>query len=76
MTVDASKLAVTRNTYVVTLTKHRATWYWFCANPQGGGFGSNHCGSKAAALSQALRGIPSGPYVLFTNGKERQGRIS
>jgi hypothetical protein len=56
--------------YVVRLNKIRSTWYWFCQFPEGGGFGSNHCGSKRVALSKALRGIPAGTvYELIVNDK-------
>jgi hypothetical protein len=54
----------------VRMDKQRSTWNWFTTNPQGGGFGSNHCGSKGAALASAIRNIPSGErYELITNGK-------
>lgn len=56
--------------FEIRMDKHRSTWHWFCANAQGGGFGSNHCGSKKDALRQALRGVRPGQlYVITTNGK-------
>lgn len=52
------------------MDKYGATWNWFTSNPQGGGFGSNHCGTKRVALSSAIRSIPKGEsYKLVTNGK-------
>jgi hypothetical protein len=57
--------------YNVRMDLHRSTWNWFVTNPQGGGFGSNHCGAKREALARALRGVPVGaPYKVVTNGKE------
>ena len=57
---------------VVTLRKERATWYWFVTNPQGGGFGSNHCGAQRVALAAALRPYPDGfAYRLVVNDKDR-----
>jgi hypothetical protein len=54
-------------TYVVTLRKHRSTWHYYTENPQGGGFGSNHCGAKSVALGAALRSVPAGAaYQLMT----------
>jgi hypothetical protein len=56
--------------YIVRLTKTRSTWNWFCANPVGGGFGSNHCGSLRVAKAKAVSGIPAGTtYELIVNGK-------
>lgn len=56
--------------YTITMNKHRSTWHWFCKNPQDGGFGSTHCGSKTVALYKALRGVPAGAKVkVVTNGK-------
>ncbi len=56
----------------IRMDKYRATWNWFTTNPQGGGFGSNHCGTKAVALASAVRCIPAGePYELVTNGKSK-----
>lgn len=55
--------------YQIRLDKHRSTWYWFTENPQGGGFGSNHCGTKTAALHKALWNVPAGAqYQVTTNG--------
>jgi hypothetical protein len=48
------------NRWKVTLRKERATWNWFTTNPQGGGFGSNLCGPKHAAMARALQNIPDG----------------
>ena len=54
----------------VNMDKHRATWFYFTGNPQGGGFGSNHCGSKKVALAKAIRNIPQGAqFDLRVNGK-------
>jgi len=59
-------------TYLIRLRKYRSTWYYFTRNPQGGGFGSNHCGSKRIALHNAMRGIPSGSIVTIeTRHKEK-----
>lgn len=56
--------------YKICMDKYRSTWHYFTQNPQGGGFGSNHCGSKTVALGRALAGIPMGAtYQLVTNGK-------
>lgn len=56
--------------YKVRLTKFRSTWNWFVTNPLGGGFGSNHCGTKAFTLKTAIRNLPPGtPYELNVNGK-------
>jgi len=58
--------------YKVRMDKHRATWNWFVTNPQGGGFGSNHCGTQRAALYNALRGVPvNAQYQFVVNGKDR-----
>ena len=58
--------------YHVRLDKHRATWHWFTTNPQGGGYGSNHCGSLRVALGNAVSCVPKGsPYALVINGKAR-----
>ena len=58
--------------YVVRMDKHRSTWCWFTTNPQGGGFGSTHCGTKKVALQTAIRNIPVGAsYLLVTNGREQ-----
>ena len=55
----------------VRMDKHRSTWHWFTTNPQGGGFGSTHCGTKKVALYEAVKHIPQGvQYLLVTNGKE------
>lgn len=57
--------------YTVRMDKHRATWHYFTTNPQGGGFGSNHCGTKRVALAYALRSVASGTeYRLIVNGKD------
>lgn len=54
--------------YKVNLRKLRATWHWFTTNPQGGGFGSTHCGSKKVALDDATRWLkPGTQYQLFVN---------
>jgi hypothetical protein len=54
----------------VRMTKYRSTWSWFTTNPQGGGFGSSHCGSKRVALHHATRAIPTGTaYTLMVNGR-------
>jgi len=52
--------------YKVTLRKNGATWYYFTENPQGGGFGSNHCGTKGVAMGMALRGLDIGELALVT----------
>lgn len=58
--------------YVVTLRKVRATWYYFTTNPQGGGFGSNLCGSQSAALRRAVENLPAGTcYRLVVNERDR-----
>lgn len=58
--------------YRVRLDKHRATWNYFTTNPQGGGFGSNHCGTLGVALHKALRNVPIGAtYQLIVNGQDR-----
>lgn len=58
--------------YKVTLQKHRATWYYFTTNPQGGGFGSNNCGPQHIALARAIQNIPAGAeYELIINEKSR-----
>jgi hypothetical protein len=57
--------------YTVRMDKHRATWNYFTTNPQGGGFGSNHCGSKRVALAYATRALTPGTrYRLLVNGKD------
>lgn len=57
--------------YKVVMNKHRSTWTWFCENPVGGGFGSNHCGSKKTALGKAIYGLAPGvQYRLVVNGKD------
>jgi hypothetical protein len=57
-------------TIKVTLTKHRATWYWTALNDVGGSFGSNHCGAKKVALARAARGVqPGATFELVTNEK-------
>lgn len=70
----------TEGGWKVSLRKHRATWHYFTTNPQGGGFGSNYCGPKHAALRLATRSIPKGtPYILETesNGSVRvEGAVS
>ncbi len=67
---------MTTNTYTVKLRKERATWYWFVKNPQGGGFGSNHCGAKGVALGRALQSIPAGaPYIVVTNGRKGESQV-
>jgi hypothetical protein len=54
----------------IRMDKYRSTWNWFVTNPQGGGFGSNHCGTKRVALANALRSVPIGEaYELVTNGR-------
>ena len=56
----------------IRLDKHRATWYYFTENPQGGGFGSNNCGPKSHALHRARANIPLGSqYRLTVNGRDR-----
>lgn len=61
-----------RTKWKVRMDKHRATWNWFTTNPQGGGFGSNHCGTKRVALASAIRNIPKGErYELITNGSSK-----
>ena len=56
--------------YHVRLDKHASIWSYFTTNPQGGGSGSSHRGSKALALILATRNIPAGStYVVVTNGK-------
>lgn len=58
-------------TYVVTLRKVRSTWYYYTKNPEGGGFGSNHCGARKAALNQALINIPAGAsYRLIIDERD------
>lgn len=58
--------------YKVRLDKTRSTWNYFTTNPQGGGFGSNHCGSLKVALHMATRGIPvNEQYELTVNGKSK-----
>lgn len=47
----------------VSLRKYRSTWHWFTTNPQGGGFGSSHQGSKRVAHKAAFRCIPAGALV-------------
>ena len=66
-----------KNLYTVTLRKYRSTWHYFTNNPQGGGFGSNHCGSKAVALSAAMRGVPAGAVVQVRtyHGQELKNSI-
>jgi hypothetical protein len=59
----------------VRMTLYRSTWSYFTENPQGGGFGSTHCGSKKVALWKATLGIPSGEtYLLTVNGKAAEKR--
>jgi len=54
--------------YRVLLNKYRATWTYVTKNPQGGSFGSNHCGPRYVALAKARRGIPLGSkYELIVN---------
>ena len=73
--MNTETLAIDRQIHVVRMDKHRATWYWFCSNPQGGGFGSNHCGSKRVALHAALRGLrPGMPYLMVT-GDQIKGQF-
>jgi hypothetical protein len=58
--------------WTVTLNKHRATWHFFTGNPQGGGFGSSHCGTQRVALAMAIQNIPAGAqYQMTVNGKDR-----
>ncbi len=59
--------------YKVSLRKYRATWHYFTTNPQGGGFGSNHCGAKRVAYDLAIRNIPLGSQVEITT--ENNGRF-
>jgi len=60
--------------WVVTLEKHRATWHFFTRNPQGGGFGSSHCGTLRVATSMATANIPRGAqYEVVVNGRYRGG---
>lgn len=56
----------------VSLRKFRSTWHWFTANPQGGGFGSSHQGSKRVAQTAAFRNIPRGALVEIVT--EHEGR--
>lgn len=59
--------------YEVICDKHRSTWYWTVKNPQGGSFGSNHCGSLKATMAKALRGIPAGAtYRTVINGRQSE----
>jgi hypothetical protein len=58
-------------TWKVTMRKLRSTWHWFTENPQGGGFGSTHCGSLRVAFNTAIKNIPDGATIIFVkNGKE------
>jgi hypothetical protein len=62
--------------YTVILDKHRSTWYWTVKNPEGGSFGSNHCGTLQATIWKALRGIPDGAtYQCITNGKVNEPTV-
>jgi hypothetical protein len=55
----------------VRMSKYRSTWSWFTTNPQGGGFGSNHCGTKRDALARALRSLRAGDkYSLTVNEQD------
>ena len=55
----------------VKLDKRRSTWHYFTTNPQGGGFGSNHCGTKRHTLATAIRNIPVGATVeVIINGQQ------
>jgi hypothetical protein len=59
-----------KTAWKVRLDKSRSTWNWFTTNPQGGGFGSNHCGARRVALCYAVRNIPFGEtYEITINGK-------
>lgn len=61
------------NGWKVRMDKYRSTWSYFTTNPQGGGFGSSHCGTKRVALHNATRFIPRGEsYVLVCNGRMTQ----
>ncbi len=69
--LNAEQIAKDRNLPVVTLNKHRATWYWFYTNTLGGGFGSNHCGAKAVALNRAISPLNAGDrYILLQGDKD------
>lgn len=55
----------------ITMRKERATWHYFAHNAQGGGFGSNHCGTKRVALASAARAVqPGQTFALVTNGRD------
>lgn len=71
--MTSSKNTQTLAEWKVSLRKFRSTWYYFTTNPQGGGFGSNHCGSKRVAQSAAFRNIPAGALVEITT--ENEGRV-
>lgn len=57
--------------FTVKMNKHRSTWTYFTTNPQGGGFGSNYCGTKAYALKRATLSLqPGTQYRLIVNDKD------
>lgn len=68
--------ACTAPMYTVRLTggpTRHTQWSYFTENPQGGGFGSNAGAGRPrhAALTMALRGLPSGTlYRLVINDRE------
>ena len=62
--------------FKVRLNKHYSTWYWYVENPQGGGFGSNYCGSKAVVMKSALRGLAAGAKYTLTVNDKPQGTFT
>lgn len=57
--------------YRVRMNLYRSTWHWFTTNPQGGGFGSSHCGTKRHTLATATVNIPAGAsYQLIVNERD------
>lgn len=68
--VDHEAMAREKNMHVIRVDKRNTIWSYFATNPQGGGSGSSHSGTKAVALKKAISVVkPGHPYMLVTNGK-------
>ena len=75
-TEQRERLALETGLCVVSLRKEHATWYWFTTNPQGGGFGSHHAGSRKVALRAATMCMQDDQWYWLVVNDELQGKQS